>query len=103
MAARLFKTARGIRKTVALQPGEEPCMSFQLQAQETSLHEEAARMEAQVMATQAANRHEAIARIAYRLAARRGFAPDHEVDDWLAAERQQEAWERGCGRDPHWP
>jgi hypothetical protein len=78
-------------------------MSFQLREAEASLHEEALLMEAEVMATQAANRHDAIARIAYRLAAKRGFAPGHEVDDWLAAERQQEAWERGCGRDPHWP
>ena len=29
-----------------------------------------------------------IAAAAYQLAAERGFAPGHEVDDWLAAEKQ---------------
>ena len=29
-----------------------------------------------------------IARAAYYLAEQRGFAPGHELDDWLAAERQ---------------
>lgn len=32
--------------------------------------------------------HEAIARSAYFLAEARGFEPGHELDDWLAAERQ---------------
>jgi hypothetical protein len=65
--------------------------------------DEASPTEAQVMAAQAAKRRELIARAAYQLAAERGFTPGHDVDDWLAAERQREAWERGCGRDPHWP
>jgi hypothetical protein len=30
----------------------------------------------------------AIAEAAYYLAEKRGFAPGHEVDDWLTAERQ---------------
>ena len=34
------------------------------------------------------SRHEAIARAAYCLAEARGFEPEHELDDWLAAERQ---------------
>lgn len=34
------------------------------------------------------SREERIAHRAYRLAAARGFAPGHELDDWLAAERQ---------------
>lgn len=33
-------------------------------------------------------RHERIARAAYERANRRGFAPGHELDDWLAAERE---------------
>jgi hypothetical protein len=32
-----------------------------------------------------------IARRAYELAARRGFTPGHELDDWLQAEREIEA------------
>jgi hypothetical protein len=36
-------------------------------------------------------RAERIARRAYELAAQRGFAPGHELDDWLQAEREIEA------------
>lgn len=71
-------------------------MSFQT-AEETSA------LRGVVMAAAAKTRREAIAKAAYRLAEKRGFAPGHELDDWLAAERQREAWERGCGRDPNWP
>jgi len=39
----------------------------------------------------AQSRHELIARAAFALAERRGFAPGHELDDWLAAEQQVEA------------
>jgi DUF2934 family protein len=35
--------------------------------------------------------HEQIARRAYELAAQRGFAPGHELDDWLQAEAEIEA------------
>jgi hypothetical protein len=34
------------------------------------------------------SRHQRIERIAYRLAQSRGFAPGHELEDWLAAERE---------------
>ena len=34
-------------------------------------------------------RHRGIAERAYFRAERRGFAPDHELDDWLAAEAEQ--------------
>lgn len=40
-------------------------------------------------------RRELIAEMAYRLAAQRGFVPGHELDDWLAAEREVD--ERLCG------
>jgi len=33
-------------------------------------------------------RHERIAKAAYRRAESRGFAPGHEIEDWLAAERE---------------
>jgi Protein of unknown function (DUF2934) len=36
-------------------------------------------------------RRERIAVAAYHLAAARGFAPDHEIDDWLEAERAFDA------------
>jgi hypothetical protein len=36
-------------------------------------------------------RYRAIAHAAYLRAERRGFAPGHEVDDWLAAEAEFEA------------
>jgi hypothetical protein len=55
------------------------------------------------MAAEAAHRHDAIAQRAFQLAAKRGFAPGHALDDWLAAEQQREAWERGYGRDAGWP
>jgi len=34
------------------------------------------------------DRHRHIAEAAYFLAQKRGFAPGHELDDWLAAERE---------------
>jgi hypothetical protein len=34
------------------------------------------------------SRHQRIERVAYRLAQSRGFAPGHELEDWLAAERE---------------
>ena len=37
---------------------------------------------------QAAFRQAAIAKAAYLRAEQRGFAPGHEVEDWLAAERE---------------
>ena len=33
-------------------------------------------------------RHKAIQAAAYRKAERRGFAPGHELEDWLAAEKE---------------
>lgn len=36
-------------------------------------------------------RHRRIAEAAYLRAAARGFAPGHELDDWLAAERELDA------------
>ena len=36
----------------------------------------------------AANLQEQISRRAYELAEQRGFAPGHEVEDWLRAERE---------------
>ena len=35
--------------------------------------------------------HEQIERRAYELAEQRGFAPGHEIEDWLQAEREVEA------------
>ena len=39
-------------------------------------------------------RHANVAEAAYLLAEQRGFAPGHEIDDWLQAELQVEAAER---------
>jgi Protein of unknown function (DUF2934) len=39
----------------------------------------------------ARRRYERIAEAAYRRAARRGFTPGGELDDWLAAEREYDA------------
>jgi hypothetical protein len=45
------------------------------------------------------DRHEMIARAAYYRSQRRGFAPGHELDDWLAAEHDIDAV---CGLiEPH--
>jgi hypothetical protein len=38
-----------------------------------------------------ADQAERIAKRAYELAAQRNFAPGHELDDWLQAEREAEA------------
>lgn len=48
------------------------------------------------------NRHHAlVCERAYYLAEQRGFAPGHEVDDWLGAERELErAWTTGAGEGP---
>jgi hypothetical protein len=43
----------------------------------------------------AARRIECIRELAYRNAADRGFEPGHELDDWLAAEREVLLWEAG--------
>jgi hypothetical protein len=48
------------------------------------------------------SRHEAIARRAYLLARERGFAPGHELEDWLTAEEQVKAWNVGCACDSDW-
>ena len=48
------------------------------------------------------SRYEAIARRAYLLAQRRGFAPGHELEDWLTAEEQLKAWNLGCACDSDW-
>jgi Protein of unknown function (DUF2934) len=42
-----------------------------------------------------ADRHHRIRVAAYYLAERRGFAPGHELDDWLAAEDAIEAEDAG--------
>jgi hypothetical protein len=42
----------------------------------------------------AAHRHAMVAVAAYHRAERRGFAPGHELDDWLNAELEVEAAER---------
>jgi hypothetical protein len=39
-----------------------------------------------------------IAKLAYLKAARRGFAPGHELDDWLAAEEEVDQRLAGEGR-----
>jgi hypothetical protein len=38
--------------------------------------------------------HHRVAERAYFLAEARGFAPGHELDDWLAAERMEDALDR---------
>ncbi len=50
----------------------------------------------------AEERHQLIARAAYTIAERRGFAPGHELSDWLEAEREVN---RVCGLiepSPRW-
>jgi Protein of unknown function (DUF2934) len=50
----------------------------------------------------APERHQTIAEAAYSIAERRGFAPGHELSDWLAAEREVD---RVCGLSqpcPRW-
>jgi hypothetical protein len=42
-----------------------------------------------------ADRHHRVQVAAYYLAERRGFAPGHELDDWLAAEDAIEAEDAG--------
>jgi hypothetical protein len=42
-------------------------------------------------ASHPAEHAERIAQRAYEIAAQRGFAPGHELDDWLQAEREIEA------------
>jgi transcription initiation factor TFIIIB Brf1 subunit/transcription initiation factor TFIIB len=37
------------------------------------------------------SRHAEIAAVAYSLAHARGFTPGHEIEDWLAAEREVDA------------
>ncbi len=44
------------------------------------------------------DRHAVIAEAAYYRAERRGFAPGHELEDWLAAEAQIDKRLTGKGR-----
>jgi hypothetical protein len=44
------------------------------------------------------DRGASIARAAYLIAARRGFAPGHELEDWLAAENEVDQRLAGEGR-----
>jgi hypothetical protein len=46
----------------------------------------------------AEDRGVSIAKLAYLKAARRGFAPGHELDDWLAAEEEVDQRLAGEGR-----
>jgi len=46
----------------------------------------------------AEDRGAAIAKAAYLNAARRGFAPGHELEDWLAAEKEVDQRLAGEGR-----
>lgn len=46
-----------------------------------------------------ADRAKRIAIAAYLRAERRGFAPGHELDDWLAAEREIDATDAGIGAE----
>lgn len=46
---------------------------------------------AQGIAVSAEGRREMIAQAAYLRAERRGFAPGHEAEDWLAAEQEVDA------------
>jgi hypothetical protein len=46
----------------------------------------------------ASDRHRLIAQVAFDRASLRGFAPGHEVEDWLIAERAFEA--AGCLIEP---
>jgi Protein of unknown function (DUF2934) len=48
------------------------------------------------------NRQEAIEKRAYLLAENRGFAPGRELEDWLTAERQRMALERGFQPVTYW-
>jgi hypothetical protein len=52
-------------------------------------------------AEDAAERHDRIARAAYRRAQARGFEPGHDLDDWLEAEREIDAAEREEPNAPH--
>jgi hypothetical protein len=65
------------------------------------LEEEAYSMWAEVLPMDTSSRRRAIEKAAYLLAEKRGFAPGHELDDWLMAERQCDAWERRCSRYTH--
>jgi DUF2934 family protein len=47
-------------------------------------------------------RHQRISEAAYCIAEQRGFAPGHELSDWLAAEKEVDRW---CGLvepSPQW-
>jgi hypothetical protein len=44
------------------------------------------------------DRRVSIARAAYLIAERRGFAPGHELEDWLAAENEVDQRLAGEGR-----
>jgi hypothetical protein len=65
------------------------------------LEEESYSVLAEVIPLDISSRHKAIEKAAYHLAEKRGFAPGHELEDWLTAERQRETWERGYSRYTH--
>jgi hypothetical protein len=57
------------------------------------LEEELYPLPTEVMGMENLNRRSAIERDAYLLAKERGFAPGHELEDWLKAERRRASWE----------
>jgi hypothetical protein len=66
------------------------------------LEEELDLMPAEAQGPVQDSRREAIERRAYLLAENRGFAPGHELEDWLTAERQRMAFERAFHPVTYW-
>lgn len=52
-------------------------------------------------AEESPDRHDRIARAAYRRAQARGFEPGHDLEDWLEAEREIDSAERDATNEPH--
>jgi hypothetical protein len=52
-------------------------------------------------AEESTERHDRIARAAYRRAQERGFEPGHDLEDWLEAEREIDGPERTESTEPH--
>lgn len=66
----------------------KPAPKIKLRRKQRIDHAEIVRMAQAEAASRAAERRDMIATAAYFMAAKRGFEPGHELDDWLTAETE---------------
>jgi Protein of unknown function (DUF2934) len=85
----MVRRSRNANTSILVQPTEKAMKATVANAQV-----DVARKAEHIAQLRAVERHSQISQAAYRLAQQRGFAPGHELDDWLEAEAEIAATER---------